>query len=119
MCVQSLRDWPGDSHVTIAGEWLAAGKYLLQLALDPARSEFQVGQHGSLPFDVFWKLQLLPNADAKVCPVVPDDSRQKYSQVGLPESNKKPIAVSLRSFALSCSVQRARLWQPMGHTVAL
>lgn len=69
--------------MTIAGEWLPAGKYLLQLALDPARSEVQVGEHGVLPFDVFWKLQLLPNADAKVCPIVPDDSKLKYSQVGV------------------------------------
>ena len=81
-CVQSLKDWPGNSHVTIAGEWLPAGKYLLQLALDPARSKFQIGEHGVLPFDVFWKLQLLPTADAKGCPIVPDDSKQKYSQVG-------------------------------------
>ena len=74
--------------MTIAGEWLAAGKYLLQLALDPARSEFQIGEHGVLPFDVFWKLQLLPSADAKVCPIVPDNSRQRYSQVGFSQTRR-------------------------------
>jgi len=69
--------------VTVAGQWLDPGKYLLQLALDPARCRCEIGSHGSLPWEVFWKLQLLPTAEAKACPVVPDDSKQKYSQVCL------------------------------------
>lgn len=81
VCLQSLQEWPGSSQVTIAGQWLEAGKYLLQLALDPARSQCEIGQRGTVPCDVFWKLQLLPTADAKACPIVPDDSKQKFSQV--------------------------------------
>ncbi len=69
--------------MTVAGQWLDPGKYLLQLALDPARCRCEIGQHGSLPWEVSWKLQLLPTAEAKACPVVPDDSKQKYSQVRL------------------------------------
>ncbi len=79
--MQSLGHWSGNAHVTVAGRWLEAGKYMLQLALDPARCRCDIGQHGSLPWEVSWKLQLLPTADAKACPIVPDDSKQKYSQV--------------------------------------
>ena len=81
--LQSLREWLGDSEVTIAGQWLEAGKYLLQLALDPGRSQCEVGQHGTIPFDLSWKMQLLATAEAKACPIVPDDSKQKFSQVRL------------------------------------
>lgn len=79
--MQSLGQWSGHSTVTVAGQWLDPGRYLLQLALDPARCRGEIGQHGSLPWEVSWKLQLLPTAEAKACPVVPDDSKQKYSQV--------------------------------------
>ena len=79
--VQSLGEWSGDAQVTVAGQWLEPGKYMLQLALDPARCQCEIGQHGSLPFDVSWRLQLLPTAEAKACPIVADDSKQKYSLV--------------------------------------
>ena len=79
--VQSLGQWSGDAQVTVAGQWLEPGKYMLQLALDPARCQCEIGQHGSLPFDVSWRLQLLPTAEAKACPIVADDSKQKYSLV--------------------------------------
>ncbi len=83
LLVQSVGQWSGQSKVTVAGQWLDPGKYLLQLALDPARCRCEIGQQGSLPWEVSWKLQLLPTAEPKACPVVPDDSKQKYSQVCL------------------------------------
>ena len=79
--LQSLGRWAGDSSVTVGGQWLEGGKYLLQLALDPARCRCDISQHGSLPWEVTWKLQLLPTADPKACPIVPDDSKSKYAQV--------------------------------------
>ncbi|KAL0028975.1 hypothetical protein WJX77_009213 [Trebouxia sp. C0004] len=65
---------------------LAVGGH--QLALDPARCRCEIGQHGSLPWEVSWKLQLLPTAEAKACPVVPDDSKQKYSQASFAKWNE-------------------------------
>ena len=109
--MQSLWEWPGADQVTIAGQWLPAGKYLLQLALDPASSQCEVGQHGSIPFDVFWKLQLLPTADAKVCPIVPDDSKQKFSQVRLP-TELRPAASSLHTSQSSRRCQNNRCSAP-------
>ena len=81
LLLQSLGQWAGDAHVTVAGQWLEPGKHMLQLALDPARCRCEISQQGSLPWPVSWKLQLMPSAEAKACPIVVDDSKQKYSQV--------------------------------------
>lgn len=106
--------------MTIAGQWLEAGRYLLQLALDPSRSQCEVGQHGTIPFDISWKMQLLPSAEAKGCSVVPDDSKQRFSQVGLPkQTSSRQVAAccacACGSLGLACLPVKGRwhlhFWQ--------
>lgn len=79
--MQILGHWSGESQLTVAGQWLEAGKYLVQLALDPAFCRCQINAEGRLSCEASWKVQLLPSLEAKLCPITSDDSKAKWSQV--------------------------------------
>ena len=87
--MQILGHWSGESQLTVAGQWLEGGKYLVQLALDPAFCRCQINAEGRLSCEASWKVQLLPSLEAKLCPITSDDSKAKWSQVGQAQRHMK------------------------------
>lgn len=66
--------WHGCGSILATGTTLPSGSYILQLALDPNKTNVNIS-------DLHWALDLAPTNDEKDCPITEDDTKKNFLQV--------------------------------------
>ncbi|GMH36176.1 hypothetical protein BSKO_04044 [Bryopsis sp. KO-2023] len=70
------------SSLFIPGVTLDPGPYVVQMALAVEKCPFSVAEDGSIDTELDWTLEIAPTRDEKECPILEDDTKDRFLQIG-------------------------------------